>query len=108
MTAAFRFEVKAKGRIVLPAALRELCGFAEGTELIARPLGRGRFVVETQDAVLERIWDACPEPAPDAVADLEAWRTASGVDRWNVLASVPDDDGNSAERSAATLAALGL
>lgn len=104
----FRFEVKDKGRVVLPAGLRAACDFSTGTELVARPLGPGRFVVETDAVILERIWAGRPEMVTDAVDELAKWRSAVGTDRWQALSSETADDGHSEERSAAALRALGL
>lgn len=94
--------------MVLPAGLRSACGFSTGTELVARPLGPGRFVVETEEVVLERIWAGRPETATDVVGELAEWRSATGLDRWQALSTEAEDDGHSEERSAATLRALGL
>jgi len=65
----FRLTVKDKGRTVLPSALQKACGFAPGTELIARTLGQGRFLVETQDVVLERIWSGVSADREDNGVD---------------------------------------
>ncbi len=92
MTSHFRLSVKDKGRTVLPVALQRECGFGPGVDLFARPLGAGRFVVETADAVLDRIWEGLPASEGDAVAELSSWRTESGRSRMAALSSEPDAD----------------
>ena len=109
-TAQYEFEVKAKGRAVIPAGLRSACGFEPGTMLHARPLGPGQAVVETSEAILERIWSANTSPEADTggVEDLAAWR-ANEVLGSNAS---PDAEAGSPEpltdAGRATLAALGL
>lgn len=110
METHFRLSVKDKGRTVLPTALQRECGFAVGAELIARPLGPGRFLVETADAVLDRIWSGVPTDGPtDAVAELAAWRTHSSSERMAALsAGAPDADGTETDHGAELLRELGL
>lgn len=68
--------------MVLPVALQRACGFGPGDELVVRPIGPGRFVVESTNAVLERIWSSAPQgPSVDAVETLEGWRTESDAQR---------------------------
>lgn len=43
-----------KGRVVLPAPLRQALGFSVGTELIAR-IEDGALVLETREAAWERL-----------------------------------------------------
>lgn len=106
----FRLSVKEKGRTVLPMGLQRACGFAPGAELVARPLGNGRFLVESTDAILSRIWErATDDSTEDGVADLSAWRADADTQRWDRLdaAELPPDD-VSRERAADLLAELGL
>lgn len=106
----FQLSVKVKGRTVLPVGLQRACGFAPGAKLVARPLGRGCFVVETREAVLERIWAGNSQnTTADGVADLARWRQMSDADRWERLASpeFPAEE-VSAERANQLLSALGL
>ena len=106
----FRLSVKEKGRTVLPIGLQRACGFAPGAELVARPLGDGRFLVESTDAVLSRIWErATDDSTEDGVAALNAWRAHAGTRRWDRLdaAELPPDD-VSRKRAADLLAELGL
>ena len=76
----FEFEIKDKGRVVLPGGLRDICGFSVGTRLVARPLGKGQAIIETTDAVLERIWAGVPEQhAGSAVEALKQMRTGDAA-----------------------------
>jgi len=106
----FRLSVKDKGRTVLPSALQKACGFAPGTELIARTLGQGQFLVETHDAVLERIRSGVQADSEDNGVDaLQEWRLASDAERNENLAS-PDlpDEATSQSRGTQLLSDLGL
>jgi bifunctional DNA-binding transcriptional regulator/antitoxin component of YhaV-PrlF toxin-antitoxin module len=72
---SLRAVIGAKGRTVLPADVRKAAGFAEGTEVIAHAEGRGRVVVETPDAIRDRIWAASPpQTGIDATQDIRAAR----------------------------------
>lgn len=106
----YEFEVKEKGRAVLPAGLRAACGFDVGVRLVARQIGPGQAVIETTDAVAERIWSGIPEGSTDAVEELALLRSAQ-LSRHQERAarpSEPEDEEASNERSAALLAALGI
>lgn len=108
------FELGAKGRAVIPAAVRQEARVEVGQALIARADGVGRIVLETPAAVQERVWAAAAQPddSADSVSDIRALRAednrlteaaaqhrrgASGV------SEEPDDDPGEA-----LLAALGL
>lgn len=99
----YEFEVKDKGRAVLPAGLRSVCGFEPGTRLTARPMGPGQALVETRQAVLARIWSHRPEGRTDGVGALRRWRAEQARHEHTVTHSA---DVNAT--GAATLAALGL
>lgn len=72
---AYTFHVGPKGRVSLPAAVRREAGVPEGAEVVARVAGPGRIVIETPEAIRERIWSAAPEPSGlDASADLRRMR----------------------------------
>lgn len=106
----FQLSVKEKGRTVLPIGLQRACGFTPGSTLVARPMGNGRFVVETREAVLERIWSANPQSTPtDGVAELAQWRQVADAQRWERLASpdLPSEE-ISSERANQLLRELGL
>ena len=107
---SYRILVKEKGRAVLPAALRQVCAFDVGDELIAVPVGPGRFMVETRQAVLDRIGQGLPDGEGTAgTEDLEAWRQHSEEGRRGRLDSaVVSDPAASDARTAAMLAELGI
>jgi AbrB family looped-hinge helix DNA binding protein len=75
--ASAAFHVGAKGRVVLPAAVRRAAHLEEGAEVVARPDGEGRVVIETVASVRERIWNAAPQPTGvDTIADVRELRDA--------------------------------
>ncbi len=110
VSAAFR--VGAKGRVVLPSAVRRAARIEEGTEVVARFLGEGQLLIETKDAVRARVWGAAPEPTGlDTTKDVRALRNediarvASSAARQADIAA-GDQDADAA--GAALLAHLGL
>lgn len=107
----YRLVVKEKGRVVLPVALQRLCEFAPGDELVVRPLGKGRFMVESADAILDRIWSRLPEGDADGdeSSDLETWRAESDEARRSALESPAlDSIANSDMRASRLRAEFGL
>lgn len=67
--------IGAKGRAVLPAPVRRAAHLAEGDRVIARADGPGRIVLETRDAIRDRVWAAAPTfQGLDAVADVRDMR----------------------------------
>src|SRR5207245_9260686 len=62
-----------KGRVVIPAGLREEAGISEGTELVAMMEGEGRIVLETRASIKHRL--------QAAGARAKAGRAGSAVDR---------------------------
>jgi bifunctional DNA-binding transcriptional regulator/antitoxin component of YhaV-PrlF toxin-antitoxin module len=102
------FHLGAKGRVVLPAAVRREAHIFDGADLVAHAAGHGRIVIETRESIRARVWDAAPSPTGfDATVDVRTVRTEDGI-----LA-----DANAAARSAqapllgagdALLAHLGL
>lgn len=80
-------ELGAKGRIVVPAAVRQEAEVELGQTLIARAEGPGRIVLETPAAVQARVWAAAPVDGDpqDSVRDVRALR---------------DDDNRMSERAA--------
>ncbi len=109
----FRLAVKDKGRTVLPVGLQQACGFAPGAHLVARPIGRGQFIAETSEAVLDRIWSRVPETgSPDGVEELRRWRRETDERRRAALEVEAEADvsttGDSERRGEALLERLGL
>lgn len=106
----YRISVKHKGRAVLPVGLQKACGFAPGDDLVARPLGEGRFIVESTNAIMERIWSQVPEGSPqDATESLEEWRAESTKGRRAEIESpVSGSTPESRRRGARLLAEFGL
>lgn len=106
------FHVGAKGRVVLPAAIRRAAHIEEGAELVARLVGEGQLLLETKDAVRSRVWDAAPQSADlDVAADVRAMRTEDialearhAAGREAAVGSEADSDA----AGAALLAHLGL
>lgn len=101
----YRLVVKEKGRVVLPVALQRLCEFAPGDELVVRPLGRGRFVVESADAILDRIWSRLPDIDGDESSDLATWRIESDEARRTALESPEFNSSTTSDKRAARLRA---
>lgn len=109
---AFAFNIGPKGRSVLPAAVRRAAHFEEGTQVVAIALGEGRVLLETVDAVRQRVWDGAPaatDGSSDAAADVRRMREddiaisdAAAARR----SATPSDGGE--DRGAALLAKLGL
>jgi bifunctional DNA-binding transcriptional regulator/antitoxin component of YhaV-PrlF toxin-antitoxin module len=107
MTMSYDFEVKEKGRAVLPAGLRRDCGFDVGVRVTARPLGPGRALLETADSVIERIWSGVPGHPTDGVEDLKRWRSEQAAASANV-ATVADEGTDGPAVGDQLLKALGL
>lgn len=106
------FHVGAKGRVVLPAAVRRAAHVAEGDEVVARPDGDGRVVIETVASIRARVWAAAPGPSGlDTEADVRAMRDQDRQleqRRATVSAAKLRTEQQSAEAGAALLAHLGL
>lgn len=69
-------ELGAKGRAVIPVAVRREAEVELGQTLIARAEGPGRIVLETPAAVQARVWAAAPVDGEqqDSVRDVRALR----------------------------------
>lgn len=106
----YRISVKHKGRAVLPVGLQQACGFAPGDDLVARPLGQGRFLVESSSAIMERIWSQVPHGGTDdAEKSFDEWRAESDDARRAELdAPMVGSTAASRRRGAALLAEFGL
>jgi bifunctional DNA-binding transcriptional regulator/antitoxin component of YhaV-PrlF toxin-antitoxin module len=104
MATSYDFEVKEKGRAVLPAGLRSECGFDVGVRVVAYAVGPGRAILETTDAVIERIWSGVPAHTTDGVEELKRWRAEQAS---ALSAAEPEYDGD-ADAGERLLEVLGL
>lgn len=106
------FRVGAKGRVVLPAIVRRAAHLDVGAEVVARPDGQGRVVIETVEAIRARVWAASPPAAGrDATADVRVMRDEDNRVSDEVSARRAVDFGSEADSAAAgaaLLAHLGL
>ncbi|MBJ7004810.1 AbrB/MazE/SpoVT family DNA-binding domain-containing protein [Streptomyces sp. CRPSP2-6A1] len=86
-----RTKVGPRGRVTIPVALQRAAGLAEGAEVIIRVLRPGVVIVETPQAVKDRIRAGIPPTAEtasfDAVADVLALRDtdAARTERLSAL-----------------------
>ena len=92
----YLFEVKEKGRSVLPAGLRAQCGFEVGMTIVAVALGPGRALIQTRDALLEELWASQPATGGDGAEDLRKERAAESAtllakSRLDEPGGLPDD-----------------
>ncbi|WP_404870949.1 hypothetical protein ACI1MP_37490 (plasmid) [Kitasatospora griseola] len=74
--------------MTIPVAIQKAVGIGEGVEIVIRAEGPGVFVIETVEAVKERIRAAAAPPPPgevyDAVVEVRALRDS---ERHNQLAA---------------------
>lgn len=108
-------ELGAKGRLVIPAQVRQEAGVHVGQTLIVTADGAGRIVLETPEAVQARVWSAAPQPdrPRDAVSDIRTVRTddsrrADALLSRRSATTIPAGDETSDEVGAALLRALDL
>lgn len=106
------FHVGAKGRVVLPAAVRRAAHVEEGAEVVARPDGEGRVLIETVASIRARVWAAAPEPGDlDTTEDVRVMREEDRLLSEQHAAehlAAPGPEQASADAGAALLAHLGL
>ncbi len=110
-TVSAPFHVGAKGRVVLPSAVRRAARIEEGAELVARFVGEGQVLIETKDAVRARVWGAAPDPTGvDTTADVRAMRNEDGalVAKKMAREAAPSSEQDSDAAGAALLKHLGL
>ncbi|WP_326673482.1 AbrB/MazE/SpoVT family DNA-binding domain-containing protein [Streptomyces canus] len=85
-----RSKVGPRGRVTVPVAVQRAVGLTEGDEVIIRAVSPGVVVVETPQAIKDRIRAGIPENAAtepyDAVADVRALRDAEN-DRLDHLST---------------------
>ena len=74
------FHVGQKGRVMLPAAVRRAAHLDDGAEVVARPDGEGRIIIESVEAIRARLWAAAPEPSGlDLTRDVRELRQQDQV-----------------------------
>lgn len=110
---AVAFTIGPKGRSVLPVAVRRAAHLEEGTEVVAIALGEGRVLLETVDAVRQRVWAGAPDAevgGPEATDDVRRMRREDVVvsDAAAARRSAPRTSDRAENRGAALLAKLGL
>ena len=82
-TYASAFQIGPKGRVVIPVATRRAANLAEGDEVVAIALGEGRVLIQTVDAVRQRVWRAAPTAAPNPTKDVRQMRLEdNAVAEW--------------------------
>jgi hypothetical protein len=108
---AYELKVDAKRRPTLPTQLlvEVEIEHVAGTTLVARPLGRGRFLVETQEAAqqerrAELRAGFAPQQEGDATADVRAWRAEDAA----LLGRAAGEVASPNEAGQALLTLLGL
>ena len=108
---AVAFQIGPKGRSVLPVAVRRAAGFEEGSDVVAVALGKGRVLLETVDAVRERVWAGAPDQdtSVDSVADVRRMRQEdTAISDKAAARRASAGSSASDERGAALLSRLGL
>jgi len=81
--ATYPLRIDARGRITLPAALREECGLAEGQAVVAVVEPDGRVVLFARDRLMQDLREACAQMGPQwAIDDLDRCRDESDLDRF--------------------------
>jgi AbrB family looped-hinge helix DNA binding protein len=68
-----------KGRLTVPADIRQAAGIPDGAELVVTASGDGEVTLTTREAVIRRIRDAVP-PAPVGGWPLAEWDREDAAD----------------------------
>jgi AbrB family looped-hinge helix DNA binding protein len=68
-----------KGRLTVPADVRQAAGIPDGAELVVTASGDGEVTLTTREAVIRRIRDAVP-PAPAGGWQLAQWDREDAAD----------------------------
>lgn len=63
------FKTDAKGRTVIPAALREQAGIREGGDVLVGYVEEGRLMIETRAAIRRRLRDQAAATGASGVVD---------------------------------------
>ncbi|MFE6520504.1 AbrB/MazE/SpoVT family DNA-binding domain-containing protein [Streptomyces sp. NPDC057794] len=89
-----RTRIGPRGRVTIPVAVQRDAGLTEGDEVIIRAVGPGVVVVETPQAVLDRIRAGMRADAdsPDALTEVRALRDADAerLDRLSAPQAQPE------------------
>lgn len=105
------FQIGAKGRAVIPVAVRRAANIHENDTLVAHVNALGQVVIETEEALKARLWAAAAQAAEvvDPTSDVRAMREAdSALSDLNHERRRQVREQGSDERGAALLAHLGL
>jgi bifunctional DNA-binding transcriptional regulator/antitoxin component of YhaV-PrlF toxin-antitoxin module len=109
---SFTINVKDKGRLLIPAALRAQAGLGDAVELIATPLQSGGFTVKTRQQILESLRAPNTDLVDDAVV-IDFLRSRDEVEQTRfqflmnpVLPELSEQEQEA--KDAATLVKLGL
>lgn len=109
--------IGAKGRVVIPASVREAASLEEGLEMVAIVKGDEHIVLLTRAAIDREVWAAAPKPPPtveESRAFHRAWRDAENravEAKWrrhDERARRPADPERDAEAADRLLRALGI
>lgn len=109
--------VGAKGRVVIPASVREAAGLEEGVQMVAIVKGNEHVELLTRAAIDREVWAAAPKPPPtveESRAFHRAWRDAENravEAKWrrhDELARMPADPERDAEAADRLLRTLGI
>jgi bifunctional DNA-binding transcriptional regulator/antitoxin component of YhaV-PrlF toxin-antitoxin module len=69
------FHINSKGRNSIPANIRRDAGIVEDVETLIYVERPGRIVIETREAVCERVWEGAPVPGGlDMTQDVREMR----------------------------------
>lgn len=86
-----RTKVGPRGRVTVPAAIQRAVGLTEGDEVIIRAVGPGVVVVETPQAVLDRIRAGMQSAGPDSADALTEIRALRDADTERIDRLAPQE-----------------
>ncbi len=98
--------VGAKGRVLVPSEVRRAAGFKEGDDVVLRVEQTGQVIIESRDAIRNRVWAAAPGRGTTPIQGADR-REEVALEERNAAArtAVGDDPDEAARR---LLIALGL
>ena len=109
---SYQVSVKDRGRLLIPASLREQALLGDEVELIATPLPEGGFTVKTRQQILESFWgqiqredgaDLVNEHIGESVHDWEQRQYSLDNPTFEILSEEAQH-----EKDVALLAKMGL